>query len=299
MTHRPTQPDYTARILRVMAHVQSRLDDPLTPRDLAEVACFSPHHFHRVFKGMVGESVMGYLRRLRLERAAARLKRTEQPVTSIAFDAGYENHESFTRAFGALFGMPPSEFRAQSRALAPPAAPSAVHYHPDGLIEGFAPLTATSSAMRIKIETLAARRVAYVRHTGPYDQCSEAWEKVNAWAAAEGLMGPSATFLGRSYDDPDITPADKVRYDACVTVDADVKPSGEIGITEIPGGDYAVARHVGPYEKIGETYAALLGRWLPGSGREMADAPSLEQYWNDPESTPPEELETDICILLA
>ena len=68
-----TSEHYTARILKVMEHVQRHLDDALTPTDLARVAHFSPFHFQRIFRGMVGETVMGHVRRLRLERAAAGL----------------------------------------------------------------------------------------------------------------------------------------------------------------------------------------------------------------------------------
>lgn len=80
--------DYQARILRVLAHIQKNLDGSLSLEELAGVAQFSPFHFHRIFCGMVGESVKEHVRRLRLERAAHRLRHGGQPVTEIALDAG-------------------------------------------------------------------------------------------------------------------------------------------------------------------------------------------------------------------
>ena len=106
---------YRERILKVLVHVQQNLDEATSLERLAEVAGFSPFHFHRIFRGMVGETVAEHVRRLRLERAAMRLKHTDQPVTRIAFDAGYEAHEAFTRAFGAMFGVAPS--RMSPRAM--------------------------------------------------------------------------------------------------------------------------------------------------------------------------------------
>jgi AraC family transcriptional regulator len=69
-----TLQDYKQRLLRVLVHIQQQLDRPLSLEELARLAHFSPFHFHRVFKGMLGESVQSHLRRLRLERSAARLK---------------------------------------------------------------------------------------------------------------------------------------------------------------------------------------------------------------------------------
>ncbi len=61
---------YHERILRVLVYIQANLDRPLSLVELASVAVFSPYHFYRVFRGMVGEGVGEHLRRLRLERAA-------------------------------------------------------------------------------------------------------------------------------------------------------------------------------------------------------------------------------------
>ena len=79
---------YTDAVQRVIEHVVSHLGEALELETLAEQACLSPFHFHRVFRGMVGETPLELVRRLRLERAAWRLLHTDAPVTAIAFDAG-------------------------------------------------------------------------------------------------------------------------------------------------------------------------------------------------------------------
>ena len=77
---------YQERMGRVLVHIQNHLDEPMPLDQLAGVACFSPWHFHRIFRGMVGESVKEHVRRLRLERAAQCLKSTERPVCAAASD---------------------------------------------------------------------------------------------------------------------------------------------------------------------------------------------------------------------
>jgi len=94
---------YHERILRVQLYIQKHLDEVLSLEELARMACFSPVHFHRIFRGILGESVKEHIRRLRLDRAALQLKGTDEPVTRVAFGAGYQTHESFSRAFRAMF----------------------------------------------------------------------------------------------------------------------------------------------------------------------------------------------------
>ena len=113
----PTERERMGRILRVLVYIQGHLDDVISLDDLAAVAHFSPYYFHRVFRGMVGESVMGHVRRLRLERAAHRLKSGDHPVTRVAFEAGYETHEAFIRAALTVLSS-----RAPSAAASPPAS---------------------------------------------------------------------------------------------------------------------------------------------------------------------------------
>lgn len=286
-----TLQDYQQRLLRVLVYIQKNLDRDPTLEELAEVAHFSPYHFHRIFRGMVGESVRAHIRRLRLERAAGRLVTGDDPIIRIALDAGYESHAAFTRAFGAMTGLSPSEYREQRRPLV--AAAPGLRYTEDGEIS-FEPQPTGGSTMDVTIKTIPERRVAFIRHVGPYDQCGKAWSRLCMSLGAAGRLGPGAEFIGLSYDDPEVTPPDKLRYDACVSVDDDYEPAGEIGVQTVGGGTYAVATHHGPYDKLSGTYAELCGQWIPAHERTIRAEPSLEIYLNDPESTPPEELLTDI-----
>ena len=83
-----TEADYQQRMLSVLLYIQAHLDEALDLKTLAAVAHFSPFHFHRIFRGMIGETVQAHVRRLRMERAAYRLKYSDQAVTRIAFEAG-------------------------------------------------------------------------------------------------------------------------------------------------------------------------------------------------------------------
>ncbi|HNO77312.1 MAG TPA: AraC family transcriptional regulator [Phycisphaerae bacterium] len=296
---RTTQQDYHARILRVLVHIQNSLDDALSLEELASISCFSPYHFHRVFKGMVGESVMQHVRRLRLERAALRLVHTDQAITHVAFDAGYEALEAFSRAFRTAFGASPSEYRIERRQAILPLCASGIHFSPDTLIKDFKPQSKGAESMDVRIEKLPPKRVAFVRNIGPYQEAGKAWEKLMAWAGPRGLFNPNASCLGLCHDDPDVTPADKIRYDACLAVGDDFEGEGEIGVQEISGGNYAIARHNGPYENLADTYAALCGQWLPSSGHEPRDAPPFEVYLNNPQDTPPADLKTDVHVAIS
>jgi AraC family transcriptional regulator len=293
-----TLKDYKERMLRVLVHIQQRLDDPLTLAKLARLACFSPYHFHRIFKGMLGESVQEHIRRLRLERAAIQLKLSEASVINVAFDAGYETHEAFTRSFKAMFGLAPSRFRSDQRPLRWSRAPSGVHYHRGKKLQHFKTIQPGGVKMNVTIKTMPATRVAFMRHVGPYAEVGVTWDKLLPLMGKEGLLGGDTMFIGLCHDDPEVTPPDKIRYDACVTVDESFVPQGDIGRQVIPGGEYAVTTHFGPYNKLGETYAKLFGQWLPRSGREMGSTPCFEVYLNDPQSTAPADLLTDIYVPL-
>lgn len=292
----PTQQEYKQRLLRVLVHIQQNLDGPLDLEDLARIACFSPCHFHRIFTGMIGESVKAHIRRLRLERAAAQLKTGNQSVLEIALSSGYETHEAFTRAFKVTFGLPPIVYREQNTFL--PKLTSPAHIHWNKPLKNFRTKRSGIRNMNVEIKKVPPMRVAFIRHIGPYNQVGEAWGRLCVSLGKEGWLGADTLFVGVSYDDPEVTPADKIRYDACVTVPERFTPREDIGVQVLAGGDYAVTTHFGPYENLNKTYARLYGQWLPRSGRKLATRPCLEVYLNSPESVAPKDLLTDIYMPL-
>lgn len=293
-----TRKVYTEKIITALIHIQQNLDEPSSLDELASIACLSKYHFHRIFKGMVGEGVWEHIRRLRLERSAYQLKNTQRPVTRIAFDAGYETHESFSRAFREMFGLAPSQFRKKISAGRFPKSPSGVAYSPNGIIKGFIPLDTGGISMNVVIKNIEPRRVAFIRHTGPYAECGAAWDKLCSWAEPRGLLKKENVYLGLCHDNPEITPPEKVRYDACMTVDEGFEPEGEVGVQVIEGGDYAVTLHEGSFETIKDLYAKLCGQWIPSRGREIRSAPNFEICLNDPNVTAPEDLKIEVYVPL-
>jgi AraC family transcriptional regulator len=289
---RSTVESYEARFLRAVDYLQQHLDERLATEEIAHVACFPPHHFHRIFRGMAGESIQEHVRRLRLERAAQQLKSLDLPVKEVALKAGYESREAFTTDFHALFSMSPSQFRVADEPL--PNSPSGVHYN-----NSLGYRTPDYGDAPVAITTIEPRSIAYIRHTGPYNQLTATWRTLVQWALPRGLFGPSAWFLGVAHHDPDIVAPHQVYYDAAITVSQDIHPEPPIGIMELAGGEYVTMMHKGPYELLGRSFQRLLGGWLPTSGRELRDAPAFDQYLNSPHNTRPDELVTVIHIPLA
>ena len=105
---------YEARLLRVLSYIYDHLDGDLSLDAVADVACMSPHHWHRVFRAMTGETLADAIRRVRLLKAADALVSEDAPVADIAERYGYSNLASFSRAFSAQHGKPPGAFRDDS-----------------------------------------------------------------------------------------------------------------------------------------------------------------------------------------
>jgi len=267
---------------RVMEAIDRRLDQPLDLAALAAVANFSPYHFHRLFAAWTGETLGDYLRRRRLELAASRL--AAQPrlsVLQVALSVGFGSGEAFARAFKARFGCSPTAWRArplvnrkhdqtlrkadQVRAAPPAHTGSTLQPHEELL-------------MNVKLIEREPRRVAYLRHIGPYGEpIAHFWmQEVAPWMMADGLMGHAR--YGISHDDPSITEPAQCRYDACVEVAHDHLPSGRALTTTLPGGRYAVLPFKGTTAQVEVAWAQLLRDWLPTSRLQLDSRPSFEYY---------------------
>ncbi|MCP4550213.1 MAG: AraC family transcriptional regulator [bacterium] len=287
---------YRNRISAVLTHILQYLDRPLSLEALAVVAMFSPFHFHRVFKGQVGESVMDLVRRLKLERAGQTLIDSDRQIVSIALEAGYESHESFSRAFRTAFGESPSRFREIRKAVPPLPAPSGVHYSADGRLVGFVPISQRSSIMEGKILKLEQRRIFCLRHVGPYPEIGPAFGQLYQQALAQNPELMKSEWLAIFHDDPENTAPEKLRSDACVVIPEGVELKCEDGyrMDTIEAGSYATTRHIGSYMNLGRTWQEFVGTWIPAQGQKVRNGYCFEIYINDCQTTPEEQLITDL-----
>lgn len=266
---RVVKAEYERRIRLAQHTLEARLDEDVSLAELADVAAMSRFHFHRVFSGVTGEPVVGYRRRLRLERAARQLIHTRRPILDIAIEAGYGSHEAFTRAFGDAFGVAPSRYREGDRR---PGTPSRQRRRPDPI---------DVSVAELSERTLVARRLV-----GPVDQLGASWAEFVQWSHDAGLTGPDdgrPALWGLAHDDAETTPEDRYRYDACLELDSarpvPIAPSGwALRTVTVPAGQYAVTMHHGSFDTLANTYLALVGTWFPEHGHVLASEPIVEHY---------------------
>lgn len=284
-------------VTNVLRQLVAHLDESADLAALARLAQLSPFHFHRVFRGMVGETALELLRRLRLERAAAALRTSSAPVTQIAFAAGFETHEAFTRAFRTAYGEAPSGFRLNPRARPHLAAPCGVHFDTRDVLAVFIPRDTGGAGMEITRQQLPAMRLATVLHIGPFNQIGAAFDTLGAVAGRAGLfMHPGALMVATYDEDPEGKPAEELRSRAGISLPEGVPIPDGLEEQRIAGGDYACYTHVGGFELLGDVWSRFMGEALPASGYLIADGPALEIYRTDMRTTPKAEWRTDILV---
>ncbi|MDE7281410.1 MAG: AraC family transcriptional regulator, partial [Ruminiclostridium sp.] len=98
-------------VFRSLAIIEENIREKLTVEALAESVHFSKYHYQRIFKEIVGHSVMRYVTRRRLALAAEELINTDNSILDIALIYGYDSHEGFSRSFKACMGIAPKEYR--------------------------------------------------------------------------------------------------------------------------------------------------------------------------------------------
>ncbi len=275
--------DYVERVNRAIDFILQNLERPMQLEDIASVACFSPCHFHRVFRGLVGETLNQFVKRVRLERALAAM--THEPsrsVTDIALACGFGSSSDFSRSFKQRYGVSPSGFdletfrkerrRDWQEAIADPA-----HRH---LLDGLQP-GENPDGFEVRFVRIPRRVVAYIRVLNSYTGSGvvDACHRLVEWAELRGLA--DGQWLGYMWDDPEIVPHEQCRYDVGLVVDH-VEPDGEIGRIEFPEMTVAELEIRGAIDLEMRALDWLFKTWLPSSGYVPTDQPGFEAWLGRP-----------------
>lgn len=129
MYHPATVAPHRDAVERVIEEMYAHFAEPLSLRRLAEVACFSPYHFHRLFSATTGLPPARFLAAIRLQEAKKLLLREQRSITEICMSVGYSSLGTFSSRFHASVGVSPSELR---RLAQDPTVVAAVALRPMG-----------------------------------------------------------------------------------------------------------------------------------------------------------------------
>ncbi|MCA9515767.1 MAG: AraC family transcriptional regulator [Myxococcales bacterium] len=281
------------RLRRVLAHIDAHLEEDLSLEALSSVARASRFHFHRRFAASAAMSPHEYVQRLRLCRAAVVLVFAPAvQVVEVALASGYESHEAFTRAFRQRLGQAPSTFRRRPRW-------DLWHREYDALRR------LRSQHMQkayrpddVRVVDLPETPVAMVVHRGDPRGIFASVQRLIAYRKANDLPPARHATYNVLYGSPDGPRPDEFRMDLCV---ASPKPvvANEQGVLAgtIGGGRYAVLRHVGSDDTLGEAVRWLAVDWVRASGGSRREGANVlvERLTLDPR-TPPSEALIDIYV---
>ena len=289
---------YQQRINAVIRYVRENLDSDLSLETLAQVASFSPFHFHRVFKAMTDETINELVVRLRLERAAALLRATpDLSITDAAFESGFTAVATFSRAFKKHFGLTASAWDRQSplKNSKIDQANAALPRYTVAMLAEFA----QQDAYRVTIRSLPTQRLAYIRVYDAYNnpgQVGAAYEQLLAWYGQQGGDVAQTTLYGMSQDDPEITPLQLCRFDWCLAVPADWSATGPVSLQTFPACQVATIRVVGDLAQEDRALQYLFRYWLPRSRYQPANLPAMEIYRQFPADTGWERFDMDCAV---
>ena len=304
-------PEYRARINRVLDYIEQNIDREFTLDELAQVSFFSKYHFHRIFSSIMNETLFDFIQRTRVEKAAyLLLSDRDKPVTSITYDCGFSSPSLFSRTFKKYFSMSPSEWRREKSNRSQENSNSDQSISNNGKAKIFSPVyveysentnrwrfSMNTQQQTVEVKDLPEMTLAYVRHIGPYKGDAALFEKLFGklcgWAGPRNLIGKEAKFVVVYHDNPDITEDNRLRISVSLVVPPSTEVSGETGKMTIPSGKYAVARFSLSGDEFQEAWGWVYGTWLPQSGYQPDDRLCFEIY---PEEEKNGKFTVDICV---
>lgn len=282
MDNKSTKQEYLKRMNLVIEYIHNNLDKKISIQELADISNFSQFHFHRVMKGLLGESIGNFINRTRVETAARLIRYSKLEIKEIAFSVGYDSPSSLNKVFKKYYNLSPLEYRKHKK------------YN---IIEPSKHIT-NITLKKPKILNIPDKEVIYIGIIGEYGNQSYAgtWARLWNFVKTHKLFTKGIESIGLSYDDPKVTESEKCRYDACLSIHKPAKPEGEVGVKKIEGGKFAVFFFQGSYDQLGEAYDNIFGECLPNSDYELRNVPVMEKYLNNPNRTAPEKLKTEIYL---
>ncbi|MEM6344708.1 MAG: AraC family transcriptional regulator [Bacteroidota bacterium] len=290
--------EYIKRITGVLDHIEANLDVDLSLEALAQIACYSSFHFHRVFATITGENVNQYVNRKRIERIAAiLLSGTDQPIKELAYAYGFNSESSFSRAFKKFYGLSPTAFSSEGKKVL-----RKIGIAPFGPEKYICSVNEIQKWMKMNAQIVASKlaeiKLAGIMQIGAFDKTADMYQRLMRWGHEKEILDMAAFKAITIYhDNPHVTESAKVRFSACVTINHDFKAEGEIRPLSIAAGIYALGRFEIKAEEFPRAWQSM-SVWVIEQGYEFRDGDYFEIYHNDHTAHPEQKFIIDICIPL-
>lgn len=273
-------------INRAISYIFDHIEEDITVDDVARHCAYSKYHLTRMFKEDTDEALYQFMKRVRLERSAWRLKvEKEKSITEIGGEYGYSS-SNFATAFKKHLDMSPADFRKNSEQLVKESSFS----HGISLDE------LEDAGELITIEHLEGFHVIYERKKGNYHDLPKEWrtfiEKYQHPATKDTI------YIECTIDDPSITDEDNCMYELCQTISPEhpaLKGHTDILTHGFSGGSYAVYHFRGYPQFLFMVYQEIFCRWLSKTGNQLDERPILDIYRMVREDG---YMEIDICFPL-
>lgn len=271
---------YEIRMDRVINYIYDHLDEEIDLNRLAEIACLSPYHWHRIYRAIKGETIKATVKRLRLHRAATQLANTKMHIERIVKMSGYKSLPAFSRAFAKAYSMPPAQYREFGK--------------PCDNLKNL--LRGELKMQKVEIRDMEEIPLVGLRHKGPYMEIGRAFERLGVFGQKHGLIEPGMASFALYFDDPDLVPHDQLNSFAGMLETKPVDLDAPFERLSVEAGRFAVMRYKGPYSELPKAYNWFYGEWLQNEEVELRDAPCMEEYLNNPRSVAPADLLTDLFM---
>src|SRR5690606_22333233 len=108
------QEDYRIRLSRVFQFIDDHLDTKLSLFAVSTESCFSPYHFHRIFKLVTGETLNGFIPRPRFVISVLDSMRRELSISEISHNYGFSDISSYSKAFKTYYGVSPTAIKREN-----------------------------------------------------------------------------------------------------------------------------------------------------------------------------------------
>ncbi len=294
--------DYIRSINLALNFIDEHLDSDLSLETISNAALYSPYHFHRIFKAVIGETLNTYITRRRIEKTASILMhKKEVRITDLSLQYGFNSNSSFTRTFKNYYGISPSEFRKQNPGKFSKICQVESKNGQENMIFETYLCNITNHLNWIKmnanieIKNLPKHHFASITHVG-IDGIENAFNRLITWAIPKGFMKNPETKMARIFHDSfKITAPNKVRMSICMLTNETFKAEGEIHKTATKKGKHIVGRYEITPLDFEKSWSSLF-IWMNENGYKKAEENPFEIYHNDFREHPENKFVVDLCI---